>query len=187
MSAPNHKVLVGQLCRVIFLIDDAILNVSLVLCGIILIAMVLIAALGIVFRFVLNSSLAWSEELDAYLFIWLTCLGAGAGIRLRAHPEVRIVVDRLPQHLQKYLSLMAYAIVLTLGVVILVNGGSMIGLMGAETATSLPVSMVYPYLAVPVGGVVLIIHSASHMLALFVAPERDQARTDSPGHLPENI
>ena len=182
---PGRKDHVARICRAVFWIDDLVLKATLVACGLILIVMITVAAFGIVSRFVFNASLAWSEELDAYLFIWLTCLGAGAGIRLRAHPEVRIAVDRLPAQAQKVLAVVADGIVLVLGVILLVHGGDMITLMGTETASSLPISMTWPYLAIPVGGAILILHSVTHTLAAFFPLGREPRHAGIPDRLSE--
>ena len=183
---PRRNDHVARIYRAVFWIDDLVLKASLVACGLILIVMVSVAAFGVVSRFVFNASLAWSEELDAYLFIWLTCLGAGAGIRLRAHPEVRIAVDRLPAHVQKFLTVVADAVVLVLGIIMLIHGGDMITLMGAETASSLPISMAWPYLAIPVGGAILVLHSVTHILAAFFPSGREPLHAGIPARLSEN-
>jgi TRAP-type C4-dicarboxylate transport system permease small subunit len=154
--------------RTITWIDDLILKITLAICGGILTVMVVVAALGVFCRFILHASLSWSEELDSYLFVWLTCLGAAAGIKLRAHPEVRAGVDRLPSYTQKWLAYLGDCIVLALGVVFLYYGSEMVLLMDVETAASIPVSMVYPYLSIPVGGALLIWHSSVRILVSYL-------------------
>lgn len=77
-------------------IDDMVLKLNLFVSSCLLLAAVIVAGLGVVFRFVLHDSLSWSDEAAAYLFVWLTCLGAAAGVKLRAHPEVRVLADRVP-------------------------------------------------------------------------------------------
>jgi TRAP-type C4-dicarboxylate transport system permease small subunit len=85
-----------RIVRCVVWIDDALLKITVAVCGAILTVMVAVAGLGVISRFVLHASLSWSEELDAYLFVWLTCLGAAAGIKLNAHPAVRALADRVP-------------------------------------------------------------------------------------------
>lgn len=69
-------------------------------------AMVALIGLQVFMRYVMQSSLSWSEELARYLFIWATYIGVSYGVRQRAHirvtagigwlsPRGRIVVDLL--------------------------------------------------------------------------------------------
>jgi|GEM_PF-567618 TRAP-type C4-dicarboxylate transport system permease small subunit len=176
-----------KIARTLVWIDDMALKITLAICGGLLTVMVVVAALGVFFRFVLHSSLSWSEELDAYLFVWLTCLGAAAGVKMRAHPEVRAIVDRLPSFTQKWLADFTDGIVLALGLIFLIFGGEMVSLMGTETAASLPISMVYPYLSIPVGGALLIWHSAVRILVSNLAPGVRQDSVAAAHAIPEHI
>lgn len=176
------KKFAGALLR----LDDLVLKLTLIVCGCLLSAMVVIEGLGVVFRFVLHDSLSWSDELSSYLFVWLTCLGAAAGIKLRVHPEVKALADRLPAVTQQSLSDFTDVAIICLGTVFLIYGGNMLELIGTETASSLPLSMVYPYLAIPVGGALLILHAAVRIVVSHLAPEMAQVPAGSPA-LSEHI
>lgn len=154
----------NQIVYAINRISDWIQKFSLAIGGVILVAMVIIAGLGVVYRFILHNSLSWTQEVDSYLFVWLTCLGAAIGYKLRAHPQVVVLVDRLPGLFKKGVIAFGDLIVLALGVLLMFYGGKMIALMGPETASSIKVSMIYPYLAIPVGGLGLCIHAINHIL-----------------------
>jgi TRAP-type C4-dicarboxylate transport system permease small subunit len=177
----------GRITRIIFWIDDLVLKLCLGSCAFILVAMIIIEALGVIFRFVLHSSLSWSDEFVAYLFVWLTCLGAAAGFKLRAHPEVKALVVRLPHGMQQKISVVTDLVVLGLGIILVKYGGEMIGLMGMETASSLPISMTYPYLSIPVGGAALIIHSAVHILRVAVGDTGQSKGASVPAGTPEDV
>lgn len=145
-------------------LSDLVQKVFLLIAGIVLIGMVVLTALAVYYRYVLRSSLAWSEEMDCYLFVWLTCLGAAIGYKFKAHPQVVIVVDHLPGSLKKIITSLADLVVFVLGAILILYGGKMIALMGTETASTVPISMIYPYLAIPVGSFGLCIHSINHIL-----------------------
>lgn len=173
-------------CRLTWL-DDLVLKINFALCGSLLGVMVVVAALGVFFRFVLHASLSWSEELDSYLFVWLTCLGAAAGVKMRAHPEVRAIPDRLPKLAQSIVADLADAAVIALGIVFVLSGSEMVSMMGTETAASLPVSMVYPYLSIPVGGALLIWHSVIRIVVSHLAPGLRQDTVAAAHAIPEHI
>lgn len=149
----------ARLARIIVWLDDLVSRLTLVICGGLLLTMVVIQALGVIFRFVLRDSLSWSDEVSSYLFVWLTCLGAAVGVKRRVHPEVKALADRLPAITQNTLKDITDLAIIGLGAVFVVYGGDMLALMGTETASSIPISMVYPYLAIPVGGALLILHA----------------------------
>lgn len=174
------------LARFLVRFDDLVLKATLTVCGALLTVMVVVAGLGVFCRFVLHASLSWSEEFDSYLFVWLTCLGAAAGVKLRAHPEVRVIPDRVPAPLQLLMAHVADIAVAALGVVFVVYGSDMIALMGSETAASLPISMVYPYLAIPVGGGLLIWHSFVRIAVSTISPAT-RAALEPAGAVPEHI
>ena len=44
-------------------------------------AMVVVITAQVWYRFILNDPLSWSEELGRYLFVWISFLGAAAGVR----------------------------------------------------------------------------------------------------------
>ncbi len=144
-------------------VDDLAATASLLLCGTLLLAMAAIAGLGVIFRFGLHASLSWSEELVTYLFIWLTCLGAAAGIKMQVHPQVMAFASRLSVQRQKLLAIASDASIFALGVVLAWQGGRMITLMGTETASSIPISMSYPYLSIPVAGALFMLHTMAHV------------------------
>jgi TRAP-type C4-dicarboxylate transport system permease small subunit len=159
-----------SISRVLLWCDDAVAKITLALCGCLLLSMVVIAGLGVIFRFVLHNSLSWSDELEAYLFVWLTCLGAAVGVKMRVHPEIRVLADRCPVALAPWLADLTDCVIGALGAVFLWYGGDMVTLLGGETASSMSMSMVYPYLSIPVCGVLLIFHSLVRIAVSHWAP-----------------
>lgn len=55
-----------------------------------------IVSAGVFFRYVLNDSLSWSEELAKYAMLWLVFLGAPIALRLGIHPNIEIVITKFP-------------------------------------------------------------------------------------------
>ena len=72
-------------------------------------AMVMVTAVGVFFRYVLNAALPWAEEADRYLFIWLTFIGASITMRHKAHIAVDILVRYVRSGLRRYFALFSEA------------------------------------------------------------------------------
>src|SRR5689334_2666763 len=64
---------------------------------------------GIVARYVLHSSLVWSDELASILFLWLAMLGAVVAFRRGEHMRMTALVTRAPASLRGFLEALAIA------------------------------------------------------------------------------
>ena len=56
---------------------------------------------SILFRYVLNSSLSWSDEFVRYLFVWLTLVGSAVVFRDHEHIRIDYFVDLCPKPLRR--------------------------------------------------------------------------------------
>jgi len=127
-------------------------------------AMVAVTAIGVFFRYVLNSALPWAEEADRYLFIWLSFVGASITMRRKAHIAVDILVRSFEPGLRKWVALLVQAGVLGfLGVVFRASWPVIeVTSHTQATATGVPISWVY--LAAPVGCILIAIETLRLMV-----------------------
>lgn len=82
---------------------------------------VLIMFAQVVFRYLLNNSLSWSEELIRFLFVWLTFLGGAIAIRDKSHIAVEFFVERLPEKYYRTIRIInaMLIVVFTLAIIII--------------------------------------------------------------------
>lgn len=66
-------------------------------------ALILLCFLQIIFRFFVNFSLSWTEELSRYVFILLVYMAASAAVLKNAHVRVEIIDNLLPERFKKSL------------------------------------------------------------------------------------
>mgnify|MGYP001578017471 CR=1 FL=1 len=118
-------------------------------------AMAAIISGEVFFRYVLNSSLYFSEELSRFCFIWAGFLGASLALREGGHIGVTVLVDRLPPAVQRWLLFVARALVLVLLLVVIVTGASVLPDQWAQQTSTLGFSVFWFYLAVPVGALLM--------------------------------
>jgi len=158
-------------------LSDLINALTVIATSVVLCAMVVITGWGVVARFILHSSLPWGEEASTFLFIWLTFLGAAVAFKEHSHPTIVILVQRFPRRLQTACLLCANLTVAILSLVFVYYGIVFVHLIGAETASSLPIRVAYAYLAVPAGGVLFTIHAIAHGLSDLTDPHVAAAAT----------
>lgn len=114
-------------------------------------AMSLVAFFAVVFRFVLQRPLAWSEELARYMMVWVTFAGAGIALSQGRQIGVTLFVDALPPRARKAALLLAELIALAFLVVAIYQGLRFTWLLRRQTSPAMGISMIVPYSAIPFG------------------------------------
>ena len=111
----------------------------------------LIILVAVFFRYVINHSLFWSDEVVRYLFVWFTLLGAALVLRDRRHIRVEYFVEHLPRDVRRAVELAGLVLILTFNVFLAVAGMLWVReTAGAVTpALGLPLNWVY-YAALPI-------------------------------------
>lgn len=75
----------------------------------ILVALVAVTFSQVVFRYVLQASLSWSEELARFLLMWLAALSTAYAMKTGAHFALHFVVDRTPPAVQRLIGFLVAA------------------------------------------------------------------------------
>jgi len=133
------------------LVEEKIISVTLCI-------MVVMVAAQVASRYVLHTSLSYTEEIVRYLFVWTTFLGAGAAGFRGKHLSVTGVLSILPPAVQTWIRIFTGAAAMVLGGVLFVFGSGVVMLQfrtGQSTA-ALGVPMWIIGLAVPVCSAALI-------------------------------
>ena len=72
--------------------------------GLIILFAVIVAimAVSIFYRYVLNSSLSWSDEAIRFAFVWFTLLGAAVVFRDNAHIRIDFFLAKMPAPMRSF-------------------------------------------------------------------------------------
>ncbi|MBO8141282.1 MAG: TRAP transporter small permease [Firmicutes bacterium] len=150
-------------------VSDALDRVARALVAVLVAVMSIVLIAQVFFRFVLQNSLSWSEELSRYLFVWVSMLGAGIALRQHFHPGLTLVVDRLPPRARAAVKVLAQLLVLAL-LIVVIREGYELGRMNAwQRSPAMGIPMTYPYAAVWVGAAVMAVHVVRFLLQAMVA------------------
>jgi TRAP-type C4-dicarboxylate transport system permease small subunit len=136
--------------RVLKWLDKHIEEVFLVIFSVVMVTAIF---MQVFMRYVLGSSLAWSEELARYCFIWLVYLGISYGVKKQRHIKVDIVLILLKDKWKIVLNIIANLIFLAFAVFVIIYGYSIADrlLSFGQTSPALQLPMGLVYLATPVG------------------------------------
>ena len=118
---------------------------------------VTIAFLQVIFRFVLQRPLSWSEELTRYLFVWMGMIGTSVALQNGSHFRMDILILLVPERVKKFLSIIWDIIVFGFCCVMVYYGGVMMQNSLHQLSPALRISMAIPYASVPVSGLLMIL------------------------------
>lgn len=127
--------------------------------GILVLALATIGVLQVFFRYVIESSLAWTEELSRVLLIWLVLLAAAAEIKRGTHIAMRLVVERMTPRWATAVERMNLLLIFCFAVILAIYGLELSERTMAQSATTLPLQMGQIYLALPLAGVIMAINA----------------------------
>jgi len=121
------------------------------LCVLLLVGILTVMGLGVFFRYVLNDSLSWTEEISRYGLVYITYLGCATGIRKRSHIRIDIIERVLPPRLERPLGLLVDLLTFIFLALMLVLTWQIIGILWASRSTAVQIPMGWVYGALLVG------------------------------------
>ena len=140
-------------------ISDIINRITEGILIIILSGMAVVVFLQVIFRYVLNLPLFWTEELARYCLVWASLLGSAVAVKRGQHIAVTIFIERFPPALRQGLTIIALLSVAAILTIIFWGGIQLVTITRAQISPALRVSMSVPYLAVPVGAALMLLHT----------------------------
>ncbi len=120
------------------------------LCVLLLMGCVGVALLQVFFRYVLNASLSWPEEMARWGFVWLTFLGMSVTVRRQSFISIELVLRWIPSGLRPYHDVFLRAMIAATSWALIVHGVDFVG-RSTYVSPALQWPFRYMYLAVPVG------------------------------------
>lgn len=123
--------------------------------------MALVTGLQVFFRYVLNHSLFWSEEVGRILLVWITFLGATVAYRRKAHVGIDVVVRRMASDRHRTLERLLLAVSCLFFLVLIVFGVQFIRFVAHQKTAALGLPMGLPYSVIPLSGLIFCVHAAS--------------------------
>ena len=120
--------------------------------------MVTAVFMQIIFRYLLQLPLSWSEELARYSFMWTTFLGASVALRYNTLPNITMGVKFFPKKLQPYMYLLTNGLSTVFCYHFIVEGTKLCIAVLPDKTPALDFTISWAYAALPVGGLFMLVH-----------------------------
>ncbi|MGE3863753.1 MAG: TRAP transporter large permease subunit [Burkholderiaceae bacterium] len=114
--------------------------------------------LGVFFRYALNDSLSWSDELALMLFVWAAFLSIAVAYRENRHIRIELLMQRLDPVLRHRLDLVAGVLAGAYLICLAISSIEAIDVMARGRTAALGWPQTVPFAAIPVAAVLMLLH-----------------------------
>ena len=122
---------------------------------------------GVVMRYVFSDAPPYVEQVALLLVISVAMFGASAGVRDAGHIGLDSMVKTLPEQAQFWCKAVVHVLVMLFAAALLVGGVLMAVSTKGSTIPTLGISEAFRYLPALMSGVLIILFSLEHLVALF--------------------
>lgn len=131
-----------------------------------LIALVLCVQYQVIGRYVFNDTPTWAEALALLLVLYVTALGVAVGVRDAGHIGLESMVVLLPERWRLRVELLIHVLVGIFGALMVYGGWIWARAKWSEIKPLLGVSEAMDYIPLMVAGVLIVMFSIEHFLAM---------------------
>lgn len=149
----------------------ALSKLSLVLGVVGLIAVILCVQYQVIGRYIFNDTPTWAEALSMLLVLFVTAFGLAVGVRDAGHIGLESMVALLPDRWRHRVELLIHALVGLFGFLMAQGGWMWASAKWGEKKPMLPVPDGIDYVPVVIAGVLIVLFSIEHILALLRGTE----------------
>jgi TRAP-type C4-dicarboxylate transport system permease small subunit len=139
---------------------------SLMLAVVLLIAIIACVQYQVVGRYLLNDTPVWAEGLALQLVLYVTALGVAVGVRDAGHIGLDSLVALLPESLRLKIEILIHALVALFGGIMVSSGWLWTRLKWSDMKPMLGIPVGVDYLALVIAGLLILLFSIEHIVAL---------------------
>ena len=88
-----------------------LMNLDIVVASVILAILIVLTFFGVIWRYIFNAPFTWLEEVQTSCMVWIVFAAAGAAFRTGNHVAIEMIVDMMPEKLQKIMEWLISAVV----------------------------------------------------------------------------
>ena len=126
-------------------------------------------------RYVLNDTPIWAESTALVLILYVTMLGAAVGVRDAGHIGMELLGPLLPERLHLPMEMLIHALTLLFGLLMAWNCAVMLQSVSGYKIPTLGISESYRYVPLVAAGLLIVLFSIEHIIALARGTEVEKA------------
>jgi TRAP-type C4-dicarboxylate transport system permease small subunit len=126
-------------------------------------------------RYVLNNTPTWAESLALLLVLYVTMLGCAVGVRDAGHIGMELIGPLLPERMHLPMAILIHVLTLAFGALMAWNCALMLESVSGYRIPTLGISELFRYVPLVAAGVLIVLFSIEHIVALARGVEVEKA------------
>jgi TRAP-type C4-dicarboxylate transport system permease small subunit len=136
-------------------------------------SMAIVVVGQVFFRYALNRSLFWSEELARFFLVWLTFMGASVAYHRGVHPGIDVFSALMSEKYRQAARILVHILSTVLFAVIIIYGFKFTYFVRLQITPALHLPKWVVFSVIPASGIVFFIHGLVFVLEEMRGPDRD--------------
>lgn len=130
-------------------INHAVSSLGKNIAAALLAAMLVMILAQVIFRYVLNDSLTWTEELAKFSMVWVACLVAPWAYRHNLNVSIDLFAESLPRTMRHLSDIIISLLIIAISWIFLLESIAFWQGGWTITASSMPIKLAYFYSCIP--------------------------------------
>lgn len=166
--------------KTLLAMESALFRVTVWLIYCIYVVIIVSTFTAVFFRYVLNESIIWAEELARYLFVWLAFLGSALALKNRMHIGLDLIISSLPPKSKTVMEGLITVLVGVFLVFVITASVTVVEVTMRQRSSALGIPMGMVYLAIPVGCSLMLLSSCRQLLQILGPSSRSDLESEVP-------
>lgn len=153
-----------KLARFIGVLSDALNKQISKLVVSLLFLLSLLLGVSVFYRYALNDSIYWSNEVARYMLVYITFLGATMAHKHKTHIRIDMILAYVSQKNQKNIEIIISLLFIAFWMLILLGSIKLFPLFMMQTTATLQVPFALPFASLPISAVIWLIYCIDDIL-----------------------
>jgi TRAP-type C4-dicarboxylate transport system permease small subunit len=149
-------------------VSDTIDKFIRMILAIMLSVMIVVVLFGVINRFLLKFPISWTEEVARFLMTWICMLGSTIAIKDGTHVAVLYFVSKFDIKYRHKIALLNHILIIGFLAIPAFYGIKLCISQAGQLSPALRISMFFPFLSVPFGSLVMILHEFVNLKAVYI-------------------
>jgi TRAP-type C4-dicarboxylate transport system permease small subunit len=175
MFARHRPLAMSALTQGVFAFTRVVNRASVVMVGILALGLTVVVLLQVLYRYVLELPLVWSDEAARHLLVWLSFTGGGVAIAQRLHPRIELIDSLRVPRARKVVEISILLLVLAFLVVLFFISADVARTYNTYRSLGLGLPQSIPRSAIPVGACLMAINVFARLLEQLIGNKSSES------------